>query len=245
MIHVIVCLLAFKSKTKGNLYLEYAHNLIGKIQSVGNIPIILMTDDVKYFNGKAIYPINIDNPSYTDKIKVCEVAIKYGYTAVYLDVDTTLDFKLLEKIEFKEGFHFWWWWKREWMEYKDLPNKNYFKKLENYCIENGLQIDNAPLIHEGFFAIKNGDNMDKFLKIYHELSKVAIENDIELNNYPTGRGEGLLMGIALINSGFRNNGCGDEMMLLGHNLYQDKSPSLKNQWDTIQSATLLDNKKII
>ena len=76
------------------------------------------------------------------------------------------------------------------------------------------------------------------------MAEIAIKNDEELNNHPTGRGEGLLMGIALINSGFVNNGCGNEMMLLGHNLQQDKSPDMKHLRHNLDITTL-DNKKIV
>jgi hypothetical protein len=241
----MICLLAFKSKTKGNLYLNYAINLINKIQQESNIPITLMTDDKSFFNGKLVHIIEKENISYTDKIKVCEVALKYGYTAVYIDVDTTLDFKLLEQTNFSSGFHFWWWWKLEWRIYEHISNNKYFKKLEDYCITHSLSINDAPLIHEGFFVIKTGNNIEKFLTIYNELSPVAIENDIEHNNYPTGRAEGLLMGISLINSGFMNNGCGNQMMLLGHNLQQDKSPEMKHLRHNIENVMLLNNKKII
>jgi hypothetical protein len=240
----MICLLAFKSKTKGDLYLNYAMNLIVKIQQESNLPITLMTDDKSFFNGKLVHIIEKENISYTDKIKVCEFALKYGYTAVYIDVDTTLDFKLLEQTNFNSGFHFWWWWKLELRIYEHILNKKYFKKLEEYCINHKLSINDAPLIHEGFFVIKTGDNIEKFLTIYNELSPVVIANDIEHNNHPTGGGEGLLMGISLINSGLKNNGCSNEMILLGHNLQQDKSPEMKHLRHQLD-ITLLDNKKIV
>lgn len=244
MIDKMICLLAFKSKTKGDLYLNYALNLIKKIQQESNLPITLMTDSKLFFKDKFVHIVEKENISYTDKIKVCEVALKYGYTAVYIDVDTTLDFKLLEQTNFSYGFHFWWWWKLEWRIYDHLTNKKYFKKLEDYCVDNNLQINDAPLIHEGFFVIKKTDKIENFLNIYENLTHVAIQNDIEHGNHPTGGGEGLLMGIALINSGFKNNGCDKEMMLLGHNLQQDKSLEMKHLRHQVD-ITLLDNKKII
>lgn len=241
----MVCLLAFSSKKKGNLYLDYAIKLIQKIQSESNLQITLMTDNREYFKNKLVHIIECFEPSYTKKIDVCKVAIKYGYTAVYVDVDTTLDFKLLEKTTFGDGFHYWWWWKTELRNYNHLKNKSYFKNIEEYCMSNGLKIEDAPLIHEGFFVIKKSNDIENFFRIYDELSPIAVENDIKRGNSPTGRGEGLLIGIALINSEFKNNGCSEEILLLGHKLSQDKSPELKHLRNTITDPNLLDKKTFI
>lgn len=245
MIDKMICLLAFKSQKKDNLYLDYALKLIEKIQSETNLPITIMTDSKYYFNGKLVHVIECDQPSFTKKIDVCKMAIKYGYTAVYIDVDTTLDFKLLEKTNFQDGFHYWWWWKTELKSYNQLNDKRYFKKLQDYCESNGLVIDNAPLIHEGFFVIKKSHDIENFFRIYDELTPIAIQNDLDHGNYPTGRAEGLLIGIALSNSEYRDNGCGQEMILLGHKLNQDKSADLKHLRHSIENPDILNNKTFI
>lgn len=242
---VMVCLLAFKSPKKGDFYLEKALRLIEIIQIETTLPITLMTDDKKYFYNKFVHIVDCDTPSYTKKIDVCKIALRYGYTAVYIDVDTTLDFKLLEQTTFQTGFHYWWWWKGELKSYNQINDKKYFKLLESYCLKNQFQIENASLIHEGFFVLKNGEDVENFFRIYDELVPIAIQNDLELGNYPTGRGEGLLMGIALLNSKYKNNGCSSEMLLLGHKLKQDKSPDLKNLRQSITDPNLLNFKKIV
>lgn len=245
MNNLMICLLAFKSIKKGNFYLEKALNLIEILQTNTSLPITIMTDSFDYFKNKQVFILDCDEISYTKKIDVCKVVINRGYTAVYIDVDTTLDFELLEKTTFQNGFHYWWWWKNELKSYNQIIDKKYFKMLENYCIDSNIEIENAPLIHEGFFVIRKDDNIEQFFTLYEKLSRVAIDNDINYGNIPTGRGEGLLIGISLINSKFKNNGCSPEMLLLGHKLKQDKSPDLKNLRLPIDNPNFLVDKTII
>lgn len=241
----VVCLFAFVSKTHGFKYLNHALRLITKIQSESNLPIIILTDSKGYFDDMGVEVLYTYNPSFTAKVTICEYALRFYDTAVYVDVDTTLDFKLLEETKFEKGFHFWWWWKVIWRAYNQLEDKSYFKTLEDYCLDKGLNIHGAQLIHEGFFVLRKDKGLKKFFKIYDELAPIAIQNDLDHKKYPTGRAEGLLIGIALANSEYKNNGCSDAMKLLGHQLHQDKSKERKNTWDSIESSNKLQTKSLI
>lgn len=241
----VVCLFAFVSKKHKYKYLNYALKLITKIQSESNLPIIILTDSKGYFDDMGVEVLYTFNPSFTDKVTLCEYALRFYDTAVYVDVDTTLDFKLLEQTKFEKGFHFWWWWKVIWRAYNQLEDKRYFKSLEDYCVENGLNIHGAQLIHEGFFVFRKSKGIKKFFEIYDKLAPVAIQNDLLHKKYPTGRAEGLLIGIALANSKYKSNGCSDSMKLLGHQLHQDKSKERKNMWDSIDNPNKLQKKTMI
>lgn len=242
----VICLFSFSTQKSGDKYHNYAKNLITKIKEETSIPIILLTDKPNYYDefDVDVFEYNKLVPSFIDKIRICNYALGKYDVAIYLDTDTTFDFKLLEDIKFSNGFHFWWWWKVNWRIYDHLENKDYFKDVEEYCIRKKLNYKNAELIHEGFFVIKKDNNLNKFFEIVYDLGIIMEKNDLKSNNIPIGRAEGLCMGISLLNSGFKNNGCSKEMMILGHNLQQHNSPEKKHLRDKIE-GDILKNKTLI
>jgi len=217
-------------KKRDDSYYNHALNLIKKLKEETDFEIYLLTDNPEIFES---FNINVfkyekDIPSYSDKLEICKIALEKHDTVLYLDVDCLIAFNLYKTLSFEPGFHYFFWWRMGWMYYEHMPKDNYFKKLEDYCRKNNYEIDKATPIHESIFLIRKSEYMDEFFDFYDKLKDLAIENDMEYGNVPTGRAEGLLMSIALMNTRFNNNRDSLQMRLIGHTFYSNKDPEMKH-----------------
>lgn len=227
----VICLLAFRSdliengipmKMKDDYFLRASIELIDKVQSECSIPIIVLTDEPDYFKDKSVEIISNKRTffGYTDKMTVCEYALKKYDTAIFIDSDKfmNIDFKILENIEFNEGIHFseyWstpdndniWRFKENYIHLKDEFKETYLKKLVNYCIDESLEYE-VPLICEQLIILQKSIylDFDKFFKVFNEIRLVIEENDRIYKNKPVGKTEGFGIGIAMINTNIKNNG---------------------------------------
>jgi hypothetical protein len=209
----VVCLFAFKSDLIKDGIVErkedsrYINSAIENIMlyKTYSVDIVIFTDSPNDFKDLDInvIPYFEINKSYTDKLLVCELALKKYDTVLYIDSDITIDISMFCEIDFEPGFHY----AEEWVEgvttygelKKDLKGE-YFKHIENYCKENRITIDDARLIGERFFIISKNDKIDEFFLIFNHLKKETNQNDLILNNKPIGRGEGLIIGLSLLKS---------------------------------------------
>lgn len=222
----VLCLFAFKSdKNSSSDYLKQAKTLIKRAQQ-HEINIMLMTNVPSFFSGLDIEIIEPTVPdSYCNKVRLCEIALEKYETAIYLDVDCNIDFNLFKDVNFSKGFHYSEPWSTPagiFAKSEDLidtkEGSKYFTPLKNYCADKNLKIYDAPVICERIFAF-TGKNTE-FFDVFNSIAPIAEENDKEWGNYPIGGGEGLLMGIAIINSNIINNGISEEMQKINKQLYK-------------------------
>lgn len=221
---VAVCLLAFKSCIihgetiieADDFYLEAAHRLIKRINKHKSAPVCLLTNRPEYFSNTDIYIFGLGQEwSYTDKITACRYALKSVKinTAIYVDADCRFFIDMIPELKWKPGIHTAGGWFKENNTIESVLEVPYFNRVINYCKENGLKWEGAPLINERMFAI-SGEVDPEFYKVYYELSLIVKENDVDFGNYPTGRGEGLIIGLAIINSNIEWHDKSDSIMKL-------------------------------
>ena len=134
------------------------------------------------------------------------MALKKYETVIYLDSDCEIDYDEIEKINFNEGITISQYWNDGKLKFfEEISHDIYFKKIIEYCNENRLNYLNSLLLEERLIIIKKCNKIDEFFELYFKLKTIIEENDEEFNNYPVGRGEGLIMGISIINTGIKCN----------------------------------------
>lgn len=224
---IAICLLAFKAPIKDmnvleteadNFYLESAKRLIKRINKHSTAGVYLMTNLPSYFQDVQNENVEIieteDSVAYTDKIKVCEYALYEYRTALYVDADCRFFIDMIPELSWEPGFHSVGGWFTDNDTANSIKSIKYFKSIQEHCELTGLKFDTAPLINERMFAITGRKEHKDFFQLYKELAEITKANDIEIGNYPTGRGEGLAMGLSILNSNIKWNDKSDSIMKL-------------------------------
>ncbi len=235
---IAICLLAFKAPTKdmnvleteaNNFYLESAKRLIKRINKHSTAGVCLMTNIPSYFQDVEVDMLveTEDVTAYTDKIKICEYALYEYRTALYVDCDCRFFIDMIPELDWEPGFHSVGGWFTDNDTADSIKSISYFKSIRDYCELTGLNFDNAPLINERMFAITGRKEHKAFFELYKELAEITKANDIQLGNYPIGRGEGLAMGLSILNSKIKWNDKSDSIMklysTLRHNPQNDEN----------------------
>ena len=221
--NLCICLLAFDCnyQIEGNIrnvkneyYTNSAKKMVLELKKHNIENIMVMTNKPFKFDNLKIDVIDYQPVKYSfaDKLTLCYEALKKYDTIIYIDSDCEIDYNKIKNLNVKKGISIIENWgfpngkASKFFELKDKLETNYFTKIEKYCLENNLKYNDADLIEERLIAIKKTDNLDEFFKIYFELKPIIEENDLSFNNYPIGRGEGLAIGISILNSNIEYNG---------------------------------------
>jgi hypothetical protein len=209
-----ICLFVFKSplvkngiieKEEDNYYIDLAIKNVKTYKSYP-VDILVLTDSPEEFKdlNVIIVPYTEVDKSYTDKLLVCEIALKKYETILYVDSDITLNIDNFCEAKFNPGIYYtedWLETPLTYQEFKNIIKDDYFDHIENHCKKNNLKINDAKLIGERFFVISRDEKLNDFFKIFNCLKKEINNNDVKFNNKPLGRGEGLIIGISILNSG--------------------------------------------
>lgn len=225
---IAICLLAFKAPLKDmnllesdadDFYLESARRLIKRINKHSTAGVYLMTNKPSYFLDLEIDKLvevveTEDVLAYTDKIKICEYALTEYRTALYVDADCRFFIDMIPELTWETGFHSVGGWFTDNDTASAIKPVKYFNSIEEYCNLTNISFDKAPLINERMFAITGYKENKEFFQLYKELAEITKSNDIEIGNYPIGRGEGLAMGLSILNSNIKWNHQSDSIMKL-------------------------------
>lgn len=222
---IAICLLAFKAPTRdinaleteaNDFYLESARRLIKRINKHSTAGVCLMTNIPSYFQDVYVDMLveTEDVSAYTDKIKICEYALTEYRTALYVDSDCRFFIDMIPELSWEPGFHSVGGWFTDNDTASVIKPVKYFKSIEEYCGLTGIKFDTAPLINERMFAITGLKENKEFFQLYKELAEITKSNDIDLGNYPIGRGEGLAMGLSILNTGIKWNHRSDSILKL-------------------------------
>jgi len=232
--NLCICLLAFDChyEIEGNIrlvkndyYTDSAKRIVLNLKNHDIKNIMVMTNKPQKFNGLEIDVIEYQpiNYSFADKLTVCYEALKKYDTIIYMDSDCEIRYDEIKNLNIKEGISIRenWGWEdyrvSKFLDFKDKIKTNYFENIENYCLKNNLQYNDADLIEERLITIKKTDKLNDFFNLYFKLKPIIEENDLLFKNHPIGRGEGLAMGISILNSGIKYNGISKDLEKLALN----------------------------